>query len=198
MLETLISSRIRRTLLEHLLANPQQRFYLRGLAKELELSISPLRRELKRLEHAGMLTAIREANILFYTINTNAPTFLQLKHAMQHPPADASSVTEASKVLAQANIVTSVRHIPFSRPAMVAALGLGMTLVLLTAGLCYMTISHQHMVSHITDMLTRRIPDIQVDHAAASSGSGVMHGMRWRLIPGGFGGMSTRASEESY
>ena len=55
MLETLISSRIRRALFEYILTHPSERFYLRGLAKSLGLSVSPLRREIKRLEHSGML-----------------------------------------------------------------------------------------------------------------------------------------------
>ena len=55
MLETFISSRIRRALFEYILCHAGERFYLRGVAKELSLSISPLRRELKRLEQAGML-----------------------------------------------------------------------------------------------------------------------------------------------
>ena len=81
MFETLVSSRIRRALFEHILAHPSNRFYLRGLAKSLGLSVSPLRRELKRLEQAGMLRVVQEGNMLFYTVNTEAATFLQLQRA---------------------------------------------------------------------------------------------------------------------
>lgn len=83
MLETLVSSRIRRTLFEHILSHPDERFYLRGLAKALDLSISPLRRELKRLERSGMLKATQEGNMLFYTANPASPAFLQLMQAGQ-------------------------------------------------------------------------------------------------------------------
>jgi hypothetical protein len=82
MLETLVPSKVRRTLLEHLLlARPDERFYLRGLAKSLSLSISPLRRELLRLESLGVLMAYDEANIRFYVVNQQSPLFLQLKQA---------------------------------------------------------------------------------------------------------------------
>ncbi len=81
MLEALVSSRVRRALLEYLLIVPADRFYLRGLAKQLGLSISPLRRELKRLERVGILTATREANVIFYTVNHRSPAFLQLQQA---------------------------------------------------------------------------------------------------------------------
>ena len=91
MLETLVSSRIRRTLYEYLLAHPHDRFYLRGLAKELSLSVSPLRRELKQLERSGMLTTAQEANVLFYTVNTTSPTFCQLRQAVAPAPNVAPS-----------------------------------------------------------------------------------------------------------
>jgi hypothetical protein len=94
MLETLVSSRIRRTLFEHLLTHPDERFYLRGLAKELALSISPLRRELLRLERLGMLTAYDEANIRFYVVNQASTPFLQLKQA-----ASSLDIAEAAAVL---------------------------------------------------------------------------------------------------
>ncbi len=79
MLETLVSSRIRRTLLEHILSCPSDRFYLRGLAKTLQLSVSPLRRELKRLEDAGVLSAVAEGTMRFYTVKTASPMFRQLQ-----------------------------------------------------------------------------------------------------------------------
>jgi len=93
-LETLVSSRIRRTLFEHLLTHPTDRFYLRGLAKELGLSVSPLRRELKRLEQAGMLKAVQEGNMLFYIVDSGSPAFLQLMQAGRSLDSHAASSGE--------------------------------------------------------------------------------------------------------
>ena len=93
MLESLVSSRIRRSLFEHILAHPQERFYLRGLAKELGLSISPLRRELKRLAQTRVLNAVQEGNILFYTVDTSSPLFLQLTQAARSTAVPASVST---------------------------------------------------------------------------------------------------------
>ena len=87
MLETLVPSRIRRTLLEHILAHPDQQFYLRGIAKELNLSVSPVRRELKRMEDLGLLSAHHEANLLLYVVNQSSPLFIQLRQAAQSAPA---------------------------------------------------------------------------------------------------------------
>ena len=92
MLETLVSSRIRRTLLEHILAHPDERFYLRGLAKHLGLSVSPLRRELLRLEQLGLLRAYDEANVRFYIVNQSCPMFQQLKQAASLPTAQSGEL----------------------------------------------------------------------------------------------------------
>ena len=92
MLETLVSSRIRRTLFEYILSHPTERFYLRGLAKDLGLSVSPLRRELKRLERSGMLRAEAEGNILFYRVNPQAPVFLQLQQ-VSRPTTPVAAVS---------------------------------------------------------------------------------------------------------
>src|SRR3989338_290561 len=93
MLEALVSSRIRRTLLEYLVTHPNDRFYLRGLAKDLGQSISPLRRELKRLEQSGMLTAYDEGNMRFYTVHVNSPAFQELRQVGLPAPACAGPGT---------------------------------------------------------------------------------------------------------
>ena len=93
-LEPLISSRIRRSLLEHFLSHPGERFYLRGLAKSLNLTVSPARRELLRLEQMGVLTAYQEANVRFYVLNPASQIVAQL--TVHHP-----MTTEASTVPAQ-------------------------------------------------------------------------------------------------
>jgi hypothetical protein len=56
----------------------------------LNLSISPLRRELLRLEQLGMLRAYDEANVRFYVVNQTSPTFLQLKQAASLPSSPSS------------------------------------------------------------------------------------------------------------
>jgi hypothetical protein len=107
MLETLVSSRIRRTLFEHILLHPDERFYLRGLAKSLQLPVSPLRRELKRLEQAGMLTQAPEGNILFYTVNTASPQFVQLKHASETTEAPSAVRPKAESRMPETEALVS-------------------------------------------------------------------------------------------
>jgi hypothetical protein len=218
MLETLVSSKIRRALLEHILIRPTDRFYLRGLAKELNLSVSPLRRELKRLEQSGVLTAAQEGNMLFYTVNTGSPNFLQLQQAVSQTPvsrpAEAPSVT-SSQPISDIPPVRTERQIseigrgqqlwsgPLSSPALIGAAGVGMALMLIIAGLFYLTMTHERLVTEAARALASRKPEVAVmvpASATSSSNSNVMRGSRWQIVPGGFGGFSagSGSSQESY
>ena len=169
MLEPLVSSKIRRALIEHLLAHPEERFYLRGLSKELGLSITPLRRELKRLEQFGLLKTSQEANILFYVIDQASPVFSQLKAAVSgltgEPEADltASQATERH-VIEQAaessagvavSSVLSARSVERIRratlpswpwPLIAGALGFGGLVVVIAGSLVYLAIGHQQLM----------------------------------------------------
>lgn len=216
MLETLISSRIRRTLLEYILGHPADRFYLRGLAKELALPVSPLRRELKRLEHAGLLRTDQEANILFYHVNTICPMFTQLQQASQRIEAP-SPATAPERVRSAEFGVRSERHSelhipnsalgrfriphstlgwwrsPLSTPALMGATAVGMALMLVMAGLFYFAMTEKRFASQLA---TRKASVTVVTPAAEASGT--MRGSRWQIVPGSFGGFSSGASNESY
>ena len=98
MFESLVSSRIRRALLEYIVTHPDGRFYLRGLAKELSLSVSPLRRELLRLEGVGVLKADREGNLRFYTVTQTHPLFVQLKQTASSGQTAAVPAAESPAV----------------------------------------------------------------------------------------------------
>ena len=188
------------------------RFYLRGLAKELGLSISPLRRELNQLERSGMLRAVHEGNIRFYTVDPTSPGFLQLKQAGQtsgssvaplEPPAHAIPVGVISAGPQRPLPTPSTqRHgpgiIPLGGPALVGAAVLGMALMLIVASLAYLTMTNDRLASAIRRVLTTRAANVTVVAPQPAASSGVMRGRRWQVVPGGFGGFSTSASQESY
>lgn len=232
MLENFVSSRIRRTLFEYILAHPQEPFYLRGLAKELGLSVTPLRRELKRLEGSGVLKASQEGNMLFYRVDTGSPVFLQLQHAGQSAPsqpvaAGAPSVrttlvhqelpsmppvvpsTAPAAVAARVpqaaipvGIISATRgpswRNPLSAPMLTVAAGAGLALMLIAVGLFYLTMTNQQLLTQAARMLASRKPQVTV--VPQASASGTMHGSRWQVVPGGFGGFSSggSSSSESY
>ena len=215
MLETLISSRIRRTLFEYLLSHPTQYFYLRGLAKELNLSISPLRRELARLERAGVLIVVPEANIRFYRVNTESPVYRQLKQAFQSSPIPQPVMAIAS---APVQFPTSEPPVhdtspparplaepgrarprsPLQGPALVGAAVVGMVLMVIVASLFYFSMTNDRLASTVRRALATQKAEVTVVAPAPSPASGVMRGSRWQVVPGGFGGFSSGASNESY
>ncbi|MDP3703080.1 MAG: hypothetical protein Q8R78_01640 [Candidatus Omnitrophota bacterium] len=206
MLETLISSRIRRTLFEYLLSHPTQYFYLRGLAKELNLSISPLRRELGRLEHAGVLTVVQEANIRFYRVNTESPTYRQLRQAFDtsalpkpsvEPPAHpgAAAVMDPEP---QPRPQPSPALSPLRSPALITASAVGIALMLIVASLFYVSMTSDRLASTVRHALATQKAEVTMIAPAPASASGVMRGSRWQVVPGGFGGFSSGASNESY
>ena len=204
MLETIISSRIRRALVEYIVTHPVDRFYLRGLAKMLELPVSPLRRELKRLEQAGVLTAAPEGNILFYTVNTSCPQFIQLQHASETAPAPSIIGLEAHRAepqTAPAPIPVprpSVWSSPLATPVLIGAAGVGTALILVVAGLAYLHFGQQQFLFETSRTLRAKSGDVTVVVPSTASTSGAMHGSRWRIVPGGFGGFSSGDRHESY
>ncbi|MBI4004236.1 MAG: hypothetical protein HY353_04360 [Candidatus Omnitrophica bacterium] len=206
MLETLISSRIRRTLFEYLLTHPTQYFYLRGLAKDLNLSISPLRRELVRLEQAGVLAVVEEANIRFYRVNTESPTYRQLRQAFDISALPKPSVEPPAHPVAAAVMDPGPGPQPqpapapssLRSPALIAASAVGIALMLIVASLFYVSMTGDRLASTVRRALATQKAEVTVVAPAPSSASGVMRGSRWQVVPGGFGGFSSGASNESY
>ncbi|OGX40338.1 MAG: hypothetical protein A3C53_03155 [Omnitrophica WOR_2 bacterium RIFCSPHIGHO2_02_FULL_68_15] len=210
MLEALVSSRIRRALFEHILTRPSERFYLRGLAKSLGLSVSPLRRELKRLERSDVLRAAQEGNMLFYTVNTDAAAFLQLQQAglqtKAPSPSDAeqpfgvqgSGFRAAAISVAQnpqpptPNQALISLHSPLPTGALIGAAGVGAALLVVVASLLYIRLTNRQLRSEASRALATRKTEMVMTPREASSG--VMRGNRWQISPGGFGGFSSGAA----
>lgn len=210
MLESLVSSRIRRALLEHILLHPTTRFHLRGLAKELHLSITPLRRELKRLETAGVLRACEEGNMLMYTVNAQAAAYQEIKQAglgvsqslpMSVMESPVATPTAAGRVI-PIGVISSVSHaLPAHRslrgPVLIGVVTVGLALFAIIVALGYLTMTHEHLMAQATRLLTARKAQVTVVMPPPSS-SGTMRGSRWQIVPGGFGGFSSGTDANSY
>ena len=215
MLEALVSSRIRRTLFEYLLSHASDRFYLRSLAKKLQLSVSPLRRELKRLERSGMLAAVQEGNILFYTVNTGSPAFLQLQRATQltkaPSPVESVTVTQAVQdvssipqplvrpepVLVTREAPVRSGRTPLRTGILMGLTGLSMALMALVVMVSYLSLTNQRPLSRASQLLRPHKTEVTVV-VPPTTPSGAMRGARWQLVPGNFGGFSTSSNRESY
>ena len=222
MLETLVSSRVRRTLFEYILTHPHDRFYLRGLAKELGLSVSPLRRELMRLERSGMVKAVQEGNMRFYVVDISSPQFLQLQRASQQTEAPSAASVTAPETLGSrltgdapalapqtyrthttpVGLMAGAGRQPFPSlsqpglPLLIGATGVWIALMLVLAALFYFGMTNRTAMSQASRGLTTRNPEVTV--VVPHSSSGAMRSSRWQIVPGGFGGFSSGANEQSY
>jgi len=71
MLEKIITSKTRIKILKLFLTNIDDRYYLRELERKLDESLSPLRRQLMKLQNMGILIVEYEANLKYYRLNKN-------------------------------------------------------------------------------------------------------------------------------
>jgi len=79
MLQHLITSRTKRSLLKLFLTNPERAFYTREISKLTGEPLSAVRRELGHLEEAGLLKARTEGNLRLYQVVPEFPFFGELK-----------------------------------------------------------------------------------------------------------------------
>lgn len=220
MLETLVPSKIRRALLEYILTHPTTRFYLRGLAKELGLSVSPLRRELKRVEELGLLKSYQEANILFYVVDQSCSQFAQLRTVLQAPSPKLQAQEEsmkpgawsvephvpvseplvASTVLSHANVERLRRVLTpaVSWPLLLGGIGLAGVVLVLGGMAWYLVASNQQLISLTQQAVVAPRSQVTVVESVGARPASQMQGSRWRLMPGTMGGFSAGTGEGSY
>ncbi len=79
MLEKIITSKTRIKILKLFLANIDDRYYLRELERKLDESLSPLRRQLMKLQKMGILIVEYEANLKYYRLNKNFTGIKELR-----------------------------------------------------------------------------------------------------------------------
>lgn len=79
MLEHLFSSKTRLKLLTLFLRNPEKRFFVRELTRQLDERINSIRRELENLSKIGLLTDSREEKKRYYQVNKNFNYYQELR-----------------------------------------------------------------------------------------------------------------------
>ncbi|MBZ0156469.1 MAG: winged helix-turn-helix domain-containing protein [Alphaproteobacteria bacterium] len=99
MLKSLFSSAIRADVLALLLNSPDEKFYVREIAKLLRKNPSGVKRELDRLEEMGLIYSEKVANLKYFQANNNSPLFSELKDLI----AKSLGLPGALKSLLRAN-----------------------------------------------------------------------------------------------
>ncbi len=79
MIEKIITSKTRVKLLKLFLIHIDDRYYLRELERKLDESLSPLRRQLLKLETMGILKSEYEANLKYYRLNKEFEGMTELR-----------------------------------------------------------------------------------------------------------------------
>lgn len=79
MLEYLITSKAKRSVLRLILMNPDRTFYIREIARLTGEPLNAVRRELGYLEKAGLVESHRERTLKYYSVNKEFPFYTELK-----------------------------------------------------------------------------------------------------------------------
>ena len=74
-LQDIITSKVRIKLLKLFLADVSEMYHVRGIVREVKEEINAVRRELDRLEKAGILKKETRGNRLYYWVNDNYEYF---------------------------------------------------------------------------------------------------------------------------
>lgn len=80
MLINLFSSQTRVDLLNLFFNHPDERFYMREIARLIKYDISGVKRELDNLEKLGLLQSERAGNLRYFWVNKNSPLFAEFKN----------------------------------------------------------------------------------------------------------------------
>lgn len=102
MLNSLFSSSIRADVLALLLNSPDEKFYVREIAKLLRKNPSGVKRELDKLEEMGIVFSEKVANLKYFRANSNSPLYSELKSLI----AKSLGLPGALKSLLRVNGVT--------------------------------------------------------------------------------------------
>ncbi|RJR15603.1 MAG: ArsR family transcriptional regulator [Nitrospiraceae bacterium] len=79
MLEKLFTSGIRADIMSLLFNNPEEKFYVREIARLVNKNPSGVKRELDKLQNMDIVSSEKEGNLKYFKVNANSPLFPELK-----------------------------------------------------------------------------------------------------------------------
>ena len=100
MLEKLFTSGIRADIMSLLFNNPEEKFYVREIARLVNKNPSGVKRELDKLLKMDLVLTEREGNLKYFKVNRNSPLFPELKGLIAKSlglPGALKSVLKASE-----------------------------------------------------------------------------------------------------
>jgi len=115
MLARLFSSQTRVALLRLFFTHPEERYYVRQIARLLHRDISGIKRELDNLEKAALLTSDKVGNLRYYTVSKTAAIYSELKSIVAKTVGVQAAISEALAALTglrQAWLYSTNAHAP--------------------------------------------------------------------------------------
>ena len=95
MLTRLFSSHTRVALLRLFFMHPEEKFYVRQIAREIRRDISGIKRELDNLEKTGLLVSEKVGNLRYYSVNKTAAIYSELKSIVAKTVGVQAAIYEA-------------------------------------------------------------------------------------------------------
>ena len=101
MLDKLFTSGIRADIMSLLFNSPEEKFYVREIARLVNKNPSGVKRELDNLNKMDLVTSEREGNLKYFKANRNSPLFPELKGLISKSlglPGALKTILKASDV----------------------------------------------------------------------------------------------------
>jgi predicted transcriptional regulator with HTH domain len=100
MLEKLFTSGIRADIMSLLFNSPEEKFYVREIARLVRRNPSGVKKELDKLEQMGLVSSEKEGNLKYFKVNKDSSLFPELKGLIAKSlglPGALKSVLKASE-----------------------------------------------------------------------------------------------------
>jgi hypothetical protein len=150
MLTRLFSSQTRVELLRLFFTHPEDRYYVRQIARDLHRDISGIKRELDNLEKAGLLVSDKVGNLRYYTVNKASAIYPEVKGLVAKTVGVQGAICDALAKLGglrQARLYSTNAHPPGE--------GTGPIFLLIVGGVDLTELNE--MVTRLEEQLNREI-----------------------------------------
>jgi hypothetical protein len=104
-LHDIITSKVRVKILELFFANLKEMYHVRGIVRETKEEINAVRRELERLEQAGLFRKEPRGNRLYYFLRPDYPLFGDLVSIVAKSTGLGKAIIDARAKLGKVNTV---------------------------------------------------------------------------------------------
>jgi len=204
MIEKIITSKTRVKLLNLFLTHIDDRYYLRELERKLDESLSPLRRQLIKLEKMEILITEEEANLKYYRLNKNFAGIEELRRLVLGTtkiPVESRNYAERNaeptrKQVEQPQVVAAQKRVRYD----VALLTVVSFFVLLTAA--FIVYSSARNMKRVTGLISEKKDKIIFADGVGRASSAAtmpdeMISRRWKVRAGNFPVLSSGETGEA-